>query len=386
MSEVIENDTSHFDVSQLPSITKGMSSVEEAMKRRKTCRFIEEAGRVLKLPRVAISTAMVFFHRFYAKHAFQEHDRFEVAVAALVLAAKTEEAPKKLNTVIQECYKLKARAMQAGRLSQQRSSSTTAGGGSDTPPPPPSSDMKASSSSVYLDTKGEDFLKLKERILLLERIILHTIGFELSIDHPYKFFVDMIKKLISTRQLKYSSSKLSSSSSSSSTSLDNTKTSEVMSKMMNELVQYSMSTANDSYQTSLCLQFGPKEIATACVYLACMFSGVEPINGDWKKTLLAGSGNNSYIDVESLVSVCIQIIDLIADKKASDTESVRKIRKALELLKSREEQAQAQAQAGAASSAGASAGGGGGGRSPRPPPPPSGGSGEPSSNKRPRVG
>ena len=246
--------------------------------------------------------------------------------------------------------------------------------------------MKASSSSVYLDTKGEDFLKLKERILLLERIILHTIGFELSIDHPYKFFVDMIKKLISTRQLKYSSSKLSSASSSSS-SLDNTKTSEVMSKMMNELVQYSMSTANDSYQTSLCLQFGPKEIATACVYLACMFSGVEPINGDWKKTLLAGGGNNSYIDVESLVSVCIQIIDLIADKKASDTESVRKIRKALELLKSREEQAQAQA---AASSAGASAsagGGGGGGRSPRPPPPPSGGSGgEPSSNKRPRVG
>ncbi|OEU21456.1 cyclin-like protein, partial [Fragilariopsis cylindrus CCMP1102] len=198
-----------------PSITKGMSSIEEAMKRRKTCRFIEEAGRVLKLPRVAISTAMVFFHRFYAKHAFQEHDRFEVAVAALVLAAKTEEAPKKLNTVIQECYKLKARAMQAGH------------------------------------TKGEDFLKLKERILLLERIILHTIGFELSIDHPYKFFVDMIKKLI------------------------------IMSKMMNELVQYSMSTANDSYQTSLCLQFGPKEIATACVYLACMFSGVEPINGDW---------------------------------------------------------------------------------------------------------
>ena len=382
MSEVIDNnDTSHFDVSQLPSITKGMSSVEEAMKRRKTCRFIEEAGRVLKLPRVAISTAMVFFHRFYAKHAFQEHDRFEVAVAALVLAAKTEEAPKKLNTVIQECYKLKARAMQAGRLSQQRSSSTTAGG-TDTPPPPPSSDMKASSSSVYLDTKGEDFLKLKERILLLERIILHTIGFELSIDHPYKFFVDMIKKLISTRQLKYSSSKLSSASSSSS-SLDNTKTSEVMSKMMNELVQYSMSTANDSYQTSLCLQFGPKEIATACVYLACMFSGVEPINGDWKKTLLAGGGNNSYIDVESLVSVCIQIIDLIADKKASDTESVRKIRKALELLKSREEQAQ---QAAAASSAGASAGGGGGGRSPRPPPPPSGGSVEPSSNKRPRVG
>lgn len=146
------------------------------MKRRKTCRFIEEAGRVLKLPRVAISTAEVFFHRFYAKHSFQDHDRFEVAVAALVLAAKTEEAPKKLNVVIQECYKLKARGMQAGRISQQ----TLLDGSS--PPPPPS--VQATTSG--LDPNGEEFTKLKDRILLLERIILHTIGFELSIDHPYK--------------------------------------------------------------------------------------------------------------------------------------------------------------------------------------------------------
>jgi cyclin T len=162
----------HFDISQLPSLKKGMSAEEESMKRRKTCRFIEEAGRVLKLPRVAISTAEVFFHRFYAKHSFQEHDRFEVAVAAIVLAAKTEEAPKKLNTVIQECFKLKARGMQAGRISQQMNPD-----GSTSPPPP---------TSAFLDPKGEEFLKLKERILLLERVILHTIGFELSIDHPYK--------------------------------------------------------------------------------------------------------------------------------------------------------------------------------------------------------
>eukprot|EP00531_Pseudo-nitzschia_arenysensis_P018844 CAMPEP_0116136058 /NCGR_PEP_ID=MMETSP0329-20121206/11518_1 /TAXON_ID=697910 /ORGANISM="Pseudo-nitzschia arenysensis, Strain B593" /LENGTH=337 /DNA_ID=CAMNT_0003630893 /DNA_START=230 /DNA_END=1244 /DNA_ORIENTATION=- len=305
--------SSHFDISQLPSLKKGMSAQEESMKRRKTCRFIEEAGRVLKLPRVAISTAMVFFHRFYAKHAFQEHDRFEVAVAALVLAAKTEEAPKKLNTVIQECYKLKTRAMQAGRLSK----------------PPNSTDNESSSS--YLDTKGEEFLKLKERILLLERIILPPLASNCPIDHPYKFFVEQIKKLIRTRQLRYNSPKAEANK--------NKSTSEMMSKMMNELVQYSMSTANDSYQTSLCLQFGPKQIATSCVYLACIFSGVEPVNGDWKITLLSPSsesGEDLDHEVEALVSICVQVIDLIADKKASDTESVRKIRKALDVLKSRE--------------------------------------------------
>lgn len=62
-----------IDVSQLPSVRDGsMSAQEEAIKRRKTCRFIEEVGRALKLPRVAIATAMVFFHRFYAKHSFNE--------------------------------------------------------------------------------------------------------------------------------------------------------------------------------------------------------------------------------------------------------------------------------------------------------------------------
>lgn len=171
-----------FDISQLPSLKKdGMSVQEEALKRRKTCRFIEESGRVLKLPRVAVATAMVFFHRFYAKHAFSDHDRFEVAVASILLAAKTEESPKKLNHVIDECYKLKMRGMQAGRISAAGGAAAAAA---------------SSSSSGTLDPKGEEFTKLKERILLLERVLLHTIGFELSIDHPYKFLVGQIKKLV----------------------------------------------------------------------------------------------------------------------------------------------------------------------------------------------
>ena len=89
-----------FDISQLPSL-KGknpMTIEEEALTRRKTCRFIVEAGRQLKLPRIAVATAQVFFHRFYAKHSFRDHGRFEVAVAAILLAGKAEETPRKLTT------------------------------------------------------------------------------------------------------------------------------------------------------------------------------------------------------------------------------------------------------------------------------------------------
>merc|ERR1712232_69522 len=96
------------------------------------------------------------------------------------------------NTVIDECYKLKQRGMQAGRISQQ-----PAGG-------PSAAAAAATSISVgSLDPKGEEFNKLKERILLLERVILHTIGFELSIDHPYKFLVEQIKKLTHNRNVEY---------------------------------------------------------------------------------------------------------------------------------------------------------------------------------------
>lgn len=332
---------SRLDISQLPSMREGMTAEEESTKRRKTCRFIEEAGRVLKLPRVAVSTAMVFFHRFYAKHSFQKHDRFEVAVAAIVLAAKTEESPKKLNSVIMECHNLKTRGMQAGKRD-----------GSATPP--------STSLSVTLDPKGEEFARLKERILLLERVILHTIGFELSIDHPYKFFVEQVKKLIQTRQLKYKSS-----SSSSSAATANTR--ETYNKMMTELCQYCMSFANDSMHTSLCLQFSPQLIATACVYLACQFANVEPANSSSSSSNTSSSSSNSSSfgssmewktllgdpDIESLASICIQIMDLIADRKATETDTFKKIRAQLELLKSRVE----------------------GMKSPPPPPPPSSSSG-----------
>jgi len=306
--------TTHFDISLLPSLKDGMTVEEEADKRRKTCRFIEEAGRVLKLPRVATATAMVFFHRFYAKHSFTVHDRFEVAVACLVLAAKTEESPRKLNAVIDECYKLKVRGMQAGRISLQPGASAAAAN---------ILSPTGGSSSGNLDPKGEEFLKLKERILLLERVILHTIGFELSIDHPYKFLVEQIKKLVQRRQLEYTKNTSSSQQISAS---------QVYNKMMNEMVQYAMNFSNDSMHSSLCLQFEPHKIATATVYLAGHFSKVRPVMGQTWLQVLATT-TTTAVDVESLASICVQIVELIAERKGADAKTFDAIRQDLEALR-----------------------------------------------------
>lgn len=49
--------------------------------------------------------------------------------------------------------------------------------------------------------------------------------------------------------------------------------------MMNDLVQYSMNFCNDSMHTTLCLQFPPSIIATACIYLSAQFVKVRPVGG-----------------------------------------------------------------------------------------------------------
>ena len=315
------SDPRSFDASDLPSVKDGMSLVEEGLKRRKTCRFIEEAGRMLKLPRVATATAMVFFHRFYAKHSFNEHDRFEVSVACILLAAKTEEAPRKVLAVIDECYKLMSRAQAAGRMSQ-------------TSPNHPASTTTGSS----LDPKGEEYLKLKERILLLERVVLHTIGFELSIDHPYKFLVDTIKKLIAKRSVEYITPN------------------KPRDKMMHELVQYSMNFANDSMHTSLCLQFDAQYIATACVYLGGQFAKVVPAGSqtwlgvlEWNDVESLAcklkhsncqpiwndgthSQNSSFIP--SFLAISIQILELIQEKKGNNKEAFQAIHGDISKLRS----------------------------------------------------
>jgi len=293
-----------------------MTPEAERQARRRTCRFIEEAGqRSLRMPRVAVATATVFFHRFYAKHAFQEHDRFEVAMACLLLAGKTEESPKKLDFVVRECWKLRRRAQQQQQrqLSQGGDSPSMAGASPTMMPSPSSTD------NIQIDPKSEEYVRLKERVLLLERVILHTIGFELSIDHPYKFLVDCVQTMNKKRLLEYSKQPT------------NKKDGQPLSKnaanaqMVQDLAQNAMNFANDSMHTSLCLQYTALEIAMTCVYLSGKYSGIRPVGGKSWIELLEG------ITVEELTTISIQILELVQPRKGMDSEMAFKmIRKDLD--------------------------------------------------------
>jgi len=301
--------TSCFDENHLPSVLHQpdpMTPEAERQARRRTCRFIEEAGqRSLRLPRVAVATATVFFHRFYAKHAFQEHDRFEVAMACLLLAGKTEESPKKLDFVIRECWTLRRKA----QLQQQQQQQNKLTSGDDSPnmggmsPNNAAMGIPSPSSGGDFQMKTDEFVKLKERVLLLERVILHTIGFELSIDHPFKFLIDCAQGLTKKRLLEYTNpTKKEKLVGKDGQPLGK---SQQNAQLVQELAQNAMNFANDSLHTSLCLQFSAQQIAMACVYLSGKYSGIGPIGGKTWLDLLDG------ISVEELTSISVQILELV---------------------------------------------------------------------------
>lgn len=41
----------------------------------------------------------------------------------------------------------------------------------------------------------QEFLELKDQILLDERVVLQTIAFDLTVEHPYKFLLNYVKSI-----------------------------------------------------------------------------------------------------------------------------------------------------------------------------------------------
>ena len=217
-----------------------------------------------------------------------------------------------------KCWKLRRRAQQQQqKLMSQGESPTMA-----SPSAIPSPSSATTDASLQLDPKSKDYNVLKDRVLLLERVILHTIGFELSIDHPYKFLVDCVQNLHKKRLLEYA--KEPPAKGKDGQPLNKSQQNALM---VQELAQNSMNFANDSMHTSLCLQFTAREVGTACVYLGGKYSGIKPVGGKAWVELLDG------ISVEELGTICVQILELVSPRKGAESETqLKAIRKDLDEL------------------------------------------------------
>ncbi|KFB53315.1 AGAP006678-PA-like protein [Anopheles sinensis] len=151
-----KNDDSkwYFTAEQLaksPSRICGMDADQELMYRQRAANLIQDMGQRLQVSQLCINTAIVYMHRFYAFHSFTNFHRNSIAAAALFLAAKVEEQPRKLEHIIKVvhiCLGLEAP-----------------------------------------DPLRESYAEQAQDLVFNENVLLQTLGFDVAIDHPHTHVV-----------------------------------------------------------------------------------------------------------------------------------------------------------------------------------------------------
>ncbi|RWW48721.1 hypothetical protein BHE74_00045205 [Ensete ventricosum] len=198
-----------------PSRRDGTDLKKETYLRKSYCTFLQDLGMRLKVPQVTIATAIVFSHRFFLRQSHAKNDRRTIATVCMFLAGKVEETPRPLKDVILVSYEII---------------------------------HKKDTTAVQRIKQREVYEQQKELILLGERLVLATLGFDLNVQHPYKPLVEAIKKFKIAQ---------------------------------NALAQVAWNFVNDGLRTSLCLQFKPHHIAAGAIFLAAKFLKVKlPSDGE----------------------------------------------------------------------------------------------------------
>jgi len=149
-------------LSPTPSAQDGMIAEVEADLRNLGCNLIQTAGKLLKLPQVAMATGCVLFQRFFFSKSFVRYSMEIVAMGCVCLACKIEEAPRRARDVINVF----------GHIKQVR--------------------QGKSIKPVILDP---DYIALKNNVIKAERRVLKELGFCVHIKHPHKLIVMYLQLL-----------------------------------------------------------------------------------------------------------------------------------------------------------------------------------------------
>ncbi|XP_053686163.1 serine-rich adhesin for platelets-like [Sabethes cyaneus] len=126
-----------------PSRRCGIDADQELMYRQRAANFIQDMGQRLQVTQLCINTAIVYMNRFYALHSFTRFNRNRIAAAALFLAAKVEEQPRKLEHIIK----------------------------------------------VAPDLLKGSYAEQAQDLVDNENILLRTLGFDMAIDHPHMHII-----------------------------------------------------------------------------------------------------------------------------------------------------------------------------------------------------
>lgn len=203
-----------------PSLRAGMTHREELLLRRKACDFIEKVSKALDLPKLAQNSACNYLHRFYMRQSFNLYDKYMVAAACILLAAKVEEVPKKIGYIAREYIAVR---------------------------------RQLEKTEVFAFQK-HDPQAVASRIASMEGVLLQMLCYDLTISHPYKFINDQVDRVVRLVHMEDAEAKT----------------------LSGKIKQVAWSFLNDSAYTCACLRVEPADLATGAVYLAGLYESEIP--------------------------------------------------------------------------------------------------------------
>jgi len=199
-------------IAQSPS-RPHMSVEDEAKKRKIGCQYIVDLCKQLGMKNGPICVAHGLFHRFYARQSFKTHPEMDVATTCVFLSIKIEEV-KDITL---------SKVLAAEKVVRKNSLENR---------------PKFSSSS------GSKSKADQEKILVLERVLLHSISFDICITTPLSYLKKLKPQIAKNKPA-----------------------------IWRQLNQYAFQHIMDSSnKTNLCLQFPPHVIAVAAIFLASKFA------------------------------------------------------------------------------------------------------------------
>lgn len=291
----------------------------EQQLRRTTCSFVEDLASIVEIPDAPAIAAQLYVQRFYMLHSFHKHDRFLLATAALFLAAKTEEFPIKVR-LLTECalYLLVCKQPDKDELMKKSRNPhphrphdrNSSGSGRSFPP----SNKRKNSSGKPVEISGSlgndpeaanarhldclhsllEVIDVGEveatasKVLLLERILLQTISFDLGIPQPFAYVSRSMENVFALEAMHPS----------------------IPYATIRELAFLLLA---DAIKSGLCLAFNSVELAAGAVYLSCLYRcSVSPnvatdTNAPWWSLL--GLSSQQLKGKESRRSVCLWSVD-----------------------------------------------------------------------------
>lgn len=216
------------------------------------CDLIQNAGIILKLPQVAMSTAQMLFQRVHYTEDFtvMKEPVDITAMASLFLAAKIEEQPKRSKDIVIAFL----------IVINQR--------------------LKRS-----FEIREEEYEFIKSKVFTSERKILKNLGFCVRSSYPHKIIVTYYKGLLNALDLDKNV-----------WSVDR----------IEDIIQRAWNYCNDSLRTDVFVRYPKEAVAVACIHMA---------NEDMHSPFPKSSDNRSWyllFDVtdEQIKEVCKSIKNL----------------------------------------------------------------------------